>query len=88
MKPVSLRPPECTADSYMDKLPYVSRSVEAQWRNNMGDRQTYCAHCKLCRWLEEQRSCKHFSIDHELEAFYDAEEKKSQEPEPKRKRPK
>lgn len=86
MKPVSLRPPECTADSYMNRLSYIARSSEAHRRNRLGDRQTYCAHCNLCCWLEEQRSCKHFSVDHELEAFYDAEEKKSQNTKAKTKR--
>lgn len=68
---------EYTAKSYMDKLPYVPRSVEAQFRNRMGERQLYCAHCKLCRWKEEQETCSHFKPDLELEAFYAAEEAKS-----------
>jgi hypothetical protein len=72
----------------MQELGYIARSSEAHIRNRMGERQKYCAHCKLCCWPEEQASCHLFTVDHELETFYDNEEKKSQEVKPKRKRKK
>lgn len=67
----------CTAASYMDKLSSGACAEEAERRNSKGQKQTYCAVCGLCRWPEEQRTCKRFTRSVELEEFHAKEITKS-----------
>ena len=63
-------PVVCESVTYMDKLGYGGFFAEAEKREALGEVQTYCSHCGLCRWPEEQRTCPHFVRSEELEAFY------------------
>jgi len=60
----------CSAWSHMDQLGYLQWHEEASKRK---DKQTYCAVCKLACWPEEQKHCRKFKVDHDLESFYAAE---------------
>ena len=60
----------CEAVTYMDKLGYGGFFEEADKRMALGEVQTYCQTCGLCRWPEEQRTCSHFVRSEELETFY------------------
>lgn len=60
----------CEAVTYMDKLGYGGSFKEAEKRASLGEVQTYCQTCGLCRWPEEQRTCSHFVRSEELETFY------------------
>jgi len=66
----SLAGSPCSAVGYMDRLSYGGFFEEAEKRHAAGDRQTYCANCKLAQWPEEQRTCPNFVRSEELEAFY------------------
>lgn len=63
----------CGAITYMDRLSYDGFFEEAGKRDKVGDKQTYCQNCGLCRWPEEQRTCDNFVRSSELERFYASE---------------
>lgn len=62
--------PVCEAVTYMDRIGYGGFFEEAEKRAALGEVQTYCQTCGLCRWPEEQRTCPHFVLSEELETFY------------------
>ena len=67
----------CGAVGYMEKLGYGGFFEESDRRTALGEEQTYCQTCGLCRWPEEQRTCSHFVRSEELEAFYEDEKRKT-----------
>ena len=63
-------PAACGAITHMDRLGYGDATTEAEARHALGERQTYCQNCGLCRWPEEQRTCPLFVRSDELERYY------------------
>lgn len=73
----------CEAKTYMDRLGYIGFFAEADKRAALGEVQTYCSTCGLCRWPEEQRTCSLFVRSEELERFYAIEANKKPKEETK-----
>jgi hypothetical protein len=62
----------CGAITHMDQLSqHGSWQDEVDARYALGEKQSYCAVCQLCRWPEEQRTCPHWKPSPELDAYYE-----------------